>query len=290
MKKRKPVPRKGKPFPSFPVSAGAPPLKSSTVKSIVSDDIMSLFGSAHTDRPYDPKEKAKAHGAPPGTFAIDPDDEMISLANSAPPNFTPPDEASSTMSRQQFLRLPMEERDKILVAQVDEKTIEYYRSLARDNAAGRDPLTLKAASIVMPLLKAKKVTPKMIKVMLEEILKARKEISKSTRPDFIEYLRQIPKGDDFDVRRRGFVALAGSCPDLPDVEPQPQSGKTVFDKIRAFRSRQKPLPSGEAKKLIGAGRHRLRRKRVLSPKFKKLMAKKTAGSTQADLDAVRGDR
>ena len=112
-------------------------------------------------------------GAPPGTFAIDPDDEMIAIANAAQSKFTPPDEARSTMSRRDFLGLSVEERDKILTAQVDEKTIEYYRSLARD-AAGRDPLTEKAASIVMPLLRAKKVTPRMIRVMLEEILKARK--------------------------------------------------------------------------------------------------------------------
>jgi len=138
MKRRKPVPRKAKPFPRFPVPAGAPPLKSVTVKSIVSDDIMSLFGSAHNDRPYDPKEKATAHGSPLGTFAIDPDDEMIAV----------------------------------------------------HNAASRDPHTLKAASIVLPLLRAKKVTPQMIRVMLEEIVKLR---SKSSRPDFIEYLRKIPK-------------------------------------------------------------------------------------------------
>jgi len=45
------------------------------------------------------------------------------------------------------------------------------------------------------------------------------------KPDFIEYLRKIPKGLD------------------------------VFDRIRDFRVRRKPLPKGEtAKKLIKAGR------------------------------------
>jgi len=28
-----------------------------------------------------------------------------------------------------------------------------------------------------------------------------------------------PLGSDFEKRRRRFIALAGSCPDLPDVEP-----------------------------------------------------------------------
>jgi hypothetical protein len=88
------------------------------------------------------------------------------------------------------------------------------------------PLTLRAASIVMPLLQAKKVTPKMIRVLLEEVLKARKEVnSKSNRPDFTEYLSSIPKGPD------------------------------VFDRIRDFHSRRGPLPKGEStKKLIKAGR------------------------------------
>ena len=286
MKRRKRTSRKGKTFPTFPVAAGALP----------------------------------------GTFKVDPDDEMIPV----------------------------------------------------HNAAGRDSLIEKAASIVLPLLRAKKVTPRMIKVLLEEILKARKEISKSDRPDLIEYLRSIPTeeglkrtealiwqhggpvygADPADpdsaviiehhrdgTKRRGhfvggkFVPLlpetktpafdakgyqsnikdlnGEALPDLKKLQFRPRVRKTarlkvldelakqaqelkmgygaddpapsIFEKIRAFRSRQKPLSPGEAKKLIGAGRHRLRRKRVLSPKFKKLMAKKTAGSAQADLDAVRGD-
>ena len=194
--------------------------------------------------------KRSAKAKHPGYFAIDPDDEMIDLHNSA----------------------------------------------------GPDPLTLRAASIVLPLLKAKKATPKMISVMLEEILKVRTELhSKKSRPDFIEYLRRIP------------------------------SGPNVFDRIRALHSRMAPLPKGEAAKLIRLGRcptaagkrelrkrgyspksiasiqcglaesaaektlyrgsfAKRRRKRVLLPEFKKLMSKKTVGNTQADLDAVRGYR
>jgi hypothetical protein len=168
------------------------------------------------------------------------------------------------------------------------------------NAAGRDPLIEKAASIVLPVLRAKKVTAKMIHVMLEEILSARKEFqSKGTRPNFNEHLLSIPKGPSLDLplatlQRREKARLKV----LDDLAKQAQElrmgyGKDdpvpgVFDKIRAFRSRQKPLSPGEAKRLIRAGRHRS--KRVLLPEFKKLMAKKTAGSTQADLDAVREDR
>jgi hypothetical protein len=170
------------------------------------------------------------------------------------------------------------------------------------NSAGRDPLIEKAASIVVPVLRAKKVTAKMIHVMLEEILKTRKT------PDFVAQ-SQSAGGK---ARARALIwrhggPVYGADPADPGVIIEHHrdgtqrrghfvGGKfvpldpTVFDKIRAFRSRQKPLPPGEAKKLIRAGRHRLRRRRVLSPKFKKLMAKKTAGSTQADLDAVRGDR
>jgi len=43
----------------------------------------------------------------------------------------------------------------------------------------------------------------MIRVLLEEVLKARKEVnSKSNRPDFTEYLSSIPKGPDVFDRIR----------------------------------------------------------------------------------------
>ena len=207
MKRRKRTSRKVKTFPTFPVPAGALP----------------------------------------GTFKVDPGDEMIPV----------------------------------------------------HNAAGRDPLIEKAASIVMPMLRAKKVTAKMIHLMLEEILSARKELqSKGIRPNFNEYLLAIPKGPNLDVplatlqrrekaRLKVLDELAKQAQELrigygPD-DPVP----TVFERIRAFRARRKPLPKGEIEKLI---RGRRRGKRVLLPEFKKLMSKKAIGNTQADLDAVRGDR
>ena len=108
-------------------------------------------------------------------------------------------------------------------------------------------LALKAASIVLPLLKAKKVTPKMILKMLEEILRVR-------------------------ARLKALEELAAQAQELKIGYGKDDPVPSVFDKIRAFHARRR------------------RRKRVLLPEFKKLMSKKPAGNTQADLDAVRGDR
>jgi hypothetical protein len=264
MKKRKHAPRKAKPFPTFPVQ-------------------------------------------PPGTFAVDPDDEMVSLANSAPPNFTPPKKAIPAISRQEFLLLPVEERGKILAAQA-EAMVAYYRDdpevqAWQTNLSSKtetpDPLTLKAAAIALPLLKAKEMTIPLVHKMLRDIIRARGEVD-SVIATLIPALNPAETKNRMKEMAEFTKQEAGRLKALDELAKQAQELKmgygaddpapSVFEKIRAFRSRQKPLPPGEAKKLIRAGRHRLRRKRVLSPKFKKLMAKKTVGNTKADLDAVRGDR
>jgi len=188
MKKRKHAPRKAKLFPTFPVPAGALP----------------------------------------GTFAIDPDDEMVSLAN----------------------------------------------------AAGRDPLTEKAASIVMPLLTAKKVTPKMIRVMLEEVLRVRSEWN---QPNF----RATIPAD----RRESFLRLinAHGCTHAVGIQSYGQGSwsYSFFAPPSAVASIADSLTRGGVRQFSHVPH---RRKRVLLPEFKKLMAKKTVGSTQAGLNAVRGDR
>lgn len=80
------------------------------------------------------------------------------------------------------------------------------------------PLTLTAAEIVMPLLRSKRVSPRQILSLLHGIGKLRGELH-GARPD-------VPKGSD------------------------------VFSKIRAFRAGRKPLPKGEAAKLVRAGRRK----------------------------------
>jgi hypothetical protein len=146
-----------------------------------------------------PKRKNKVPIAPPGTFAIEPGDEMIALANSAPPTFTPTETSKPITS-------------------------EMVRDILEPS-----PLTLRAAAVVMPMLRSKRVTPHQILTLLQEITKLRAEIhTVDARPDLIEYLRAIPKGPN------------------------------VFDKIRALRARLRPLPKGEAAKLIQAGRRRKR--------------------------------
>jgi hypothetical protein len=59
------------------------------------------------------------------------------------------------------------------------------------------------------------------------------------------------QGETVAEAKRSLIAAVA----LMQVEP------TVFDRIRALRARQTPLPKCEAAKLIRAGRHRLRRKR-----------------------------
>jgi hypothetical protein len=250
----------------------------------------------------------------------EPGDPMVALANSAPPNFAPPEDASPARSRRDFLRLPVKARRKALAANADdaiECDLDSSKAKCRleDLVAGIteenrhpevephiDALTLKAASIVLPVLRAKKVSAKMIRVMLENVLKVRNELhSKSIHPNFIEYLRRNP------------------------------SGPNVFDRIRALHRRMAAQPKDETAKLTRAGRRlsaaskreltkrgysptsiaavegrlaesaaektmyrgsfvKRRRRRRLLPAFKGLMSKKTVGNTQADLDAVKGDR
>jgi hypothetical protein len=123
-----------------------------------------------------------------------------------------------------------------------------------------------ALKLVMPLLRPKKITYQDLWTMLDGLWKLRNELHPKckreytdSRPGFTDFLHDIPKGPN------------------------------VFERIRALRARQKRFRKGEtAAKLVRTGRSR--QKRVLLPEFKKLMSKKTAGSTQADLDAVRGDR
>jgi hypothetical protein len=355
MKKGKHASRKAKLFPTFPVPAGALP----------------------------------------GTLATDPDDEIVALANSASPNFTPPKKAIPAMSRQEFLRLPVEERGKILAAQA-EVMVAYYRDdpevqAWQTNLSSKtetpDPLTLKAAAIVTPVLRAKTVTPEIIQAMLEEVLKVRKELhSKSNHTDLVESQRKIPKEPNLDVslatlkarRRRERAArlkvldeLAKQAQELqmgydaddptkPNARLRHASGLTPEQKLKLeqagfkfgtgneflcflknarkqpnFRAtipaeRREPFlrlinaygctnavgiqsfPRGKgswsysfyappaaigsiADSLTRGGVRQFshvphRRKRVLLPEFKKTTSKKTVGNTQADLDAVRGDR
>ena len=248
-------------------------------------------------------------------------------------------------------------------------------------------LRLRAASIVMPLLRAKTVTPKIIQAMLEEVLKVRKELhSKSNHLNFVEYLRKIPNEPNLDVslatlktrqrserdaRLKALDELAKQAqepkmgygaddPTKPNAHLRHASGLTPEQKLKLERAgftigtadeflcslkgaRNEPnfratIPADRresffrlinahgctnavgiqsfsrgkgtwsysfyappaaigsiADSLTRGGVQQFshvphRRKRVLLPEFKKLMSKKTVGSTQAGLNAVRGDR
>ena len=144
------------------------------------------------------------------------------------------------------------------------------------NAARADPLTEKAASIIMPLLKAKKVTPKMIQVMLDEILRVRgrlnalDELAKQAQELKMGYGANDPVPVLGKLRPKTCGELAALLPILTQV-PAEESVRFERD-LKAAKNSQRS------------------RKRVLLPEFKKLMSKKTVDSTQDDLDEVRGDR
>jgi hypothetical protein len=81
--------------------------------------------------------------------------------------------------------------------------------------------------------------------------------------------KREPLGADFKARRRRFIAIAGSCPSLPDVPaivaadiPREcgtpaeggAGGRTAFARIRAMRERLPLDTVVSAKDLINEGR------------------------------------
>jgi hypothetical protein len=102
-------------------------------------------------------------------FKIEPGDPMVALANSKLPNFKPPEvdlEGPIDFSKGPQYRL------EDLVARMTKEN----RHEEVNWGSPMETLTIKAASIVLPVLRAKKLTPKQIRKMLEEIRNLRTEI------------------------------------------------------------------------------------------------------------------
>jgi hypothetical protein len=119
-------------------------------------------------------------------------------------------------------------------------------------------------------------------------------LANSTPPNFT-----IPE-DDMDVSLAELEKKAAAIvmPLLRSTRVTPRQIQVMLEEIIRVRAEIAMLASvkeglkesAEGKSTaVYADSHR-RRKRALLPEFKKLMSKKTAGNTQDDLDAVRGNR
>jgi len=187
-------------------------------------------------------------------FMPEPGDPMIALHSAAPPNFQPPlDVSPATLASVKEGLKESAERKRI-----------YRGSFAKNAPAER------------------KIPAKRLKA-LDELAKQAQELKMGYEPYPSDEVRS--RGEKLrKLAEKAFPTDGEIITWLltPSAEFGGRKPIELLDTAKGAKKLEAALKSKDAR------RHR--RKRVLLPEFKKLMSKKTVGSTQADLDAVRADR